>query len=175
MGATVSNLSSIAGTLGSVVGSANQIAGALGVTQHNAEKEKRSELRAQQDLALAQLQAQQDLDMQQAKQQAALDRQKIVQDAATAEQQRKRAFKRVIARQRASFGGAGVGSSNGGSSEAVLLGLFEESEEEKSQRNSLDQLRLQSIDQNCNNRSALNTLRRTQLQEKQRLQRELLT
>lgn len=175
MGATVSNLSSIAGTLGSVVGSANQIAGALGVTQYNAEKEKRNELRAQQDLALAQLQAQQDLDIQQAQQQAALDRQQIEQDAATTEEQRKRALKRAVARQRASFGGAGVGSTNGGSSEAVLLGLFEESEEEKSQRNSLDQLRLQSVEQGLTNRSSLNTLRLTQLQEKQRLQRELLT
>lgn len=174
MGSTVSNLGSLVSTVSSVVNNANAISSTLGISQRQAEEERRKELRAQQDLALAQLQAQQDLDMRQAETDAALERQKMAQDTATAEEDRKRALKRAVARQRASFGSAGVSSNNGGSSEAVLLGLFEESEEEKQRRESLDALRHQAINTDLTNRINSNTLRRTQLEEKQRLQRALL-
>ncbi len=177
MGATVSTLTGLAGTLSSVVGATNSIAGTLGLTKdnsaNNAENDRRQALQAQQNLALAQLQAQQNLAASQAQSDANLDRQKIAKDATASEEARRRALKRAVARQRASFGSSGVGSA-GGSSEAVLLGLFEESEEEKEQRESLDSLRFSAIDQSLSNTKNTNTLRRTQLQERQNLQSALL-
>ena len=177
MGATASTLTGLAGSLNSVIGATNQIAGTFGLStglgSSGADKQRRKDLQSQQDLALAQLQAQQNQDMAQAQANADIERQRIAQDATIAEADRRDALKRAVARQRASFGSSGAGTS-GGSSEAVLLGLFEESEEEKSQRDSIDALRFGAIDQSLADRSATNTLRRTQLQEKQNLQRALL-
>jgi hypothetical protein len=122
----------------------------------------------QNELALRQLQQQQSQQQQIAAQNAAFDRQEIVLQAEKAEKERRAALKRAVARQRASFGGAGV-SSGGGSSEAVLLGLFQESEEEKLNREKLDGLRLQTLDQNLSSQSRVNTLKRTQLAERQKI------
>jgi len=120
------------------------------------------------DLALRQLQEQQALQQDQAIEQAKLDKLELQQKTAEAEQQRKNALKRAVARQRAAFGSGGVSSENG-SSEAVLLGLFEESEQEKENREQLDKLRNNAIDQNLENILRVNTLKRTQLKQKQKL------
>ena len=173
MGATVSTLTSLAGTLSSVVGATDSIAGTIGLASNSAEKQRRQDLQSQQGLALAQLQAQQNQGLAQSESDAALDRQRLAQDASTTESDRRQALKRAVARQRASFGSSGAGTS-GGSSEAVLLGLFEESEDEKAQRESLDSLRFNAIDQSLSNQRSTNTLRRTQLQERQSLQSALL-
>lgn len=122
--------------------------------------------------ALNQLRDQQKLEEQRAVEQANFQRQEIEIDTQAAEQQRRAALKRAVARQRASFGGAGI-SSNGGSSEAVLLGLFDESEEERVTRESLDNLRLQSIDSNLANISRVNTLERTQTESRNNLNQNI--
>lgn len=121
-----------------------------------------------QDAALQQLRAQQSLQEQQSAADAALSRQKIAIDAGNAEQERKKALRRAVSRQRANFGAQGI-SSGGGSSQAVLLGLFEESDAEKKKREQLDALRLTSIDQDLGQQTSLNVLQRTQLQEKQKI------
>lgn len=118
--------------------------------------------------ALNQLRDQQRLQERQATQAAALDRQEIAIKAEEVESKRRAALKRAVARQRAQFGGAGV-SSSGGSSEAVLLGLFDESDEERATRERLDGIRLASIDDNLANRKSINTLQRTQLEQRQKL------
>lgn len=56
------------------------------------------------------------------------------------ESARKDALRRAVARQRASFGAQGTGSASG-SADAVLLGLFSESEEDRVKRERLDSLR----------------------------------
>lgn len=119
--------------------------------------------------ALDQLKARQDLQMRQAAQDAALEKRRITIDAANSEDERKKALKRAVARQRASFGSQGVGA-NAGSSQAVLLGMFEESEADKRRREELDELRLKSIDQELSQVGALNILQREQLSEKKKLQ-----
>lgn len=121
-----------------------------------------------QDAALQQLRAQQSLQEQQAAADAALNRQKIALDAGNTEEERKKALRRAVSRQRANFGAQGI-SSGGGSSQAVLLGLFEESDAEKKKREQLDALRLTSIDQDLGQQKSLNVLQRTQLQEKQKI------
>ena len=121
-----------------------------------------------QALALQQLQARQAEEERQQAQDAALSRAQISAQAQEAERQRRSALKRAVARQRARFGGSGV-SSNGGSSEAVLLGLFEESDAERAQRERLDNLRFGAIDQNLEQQQSLNVLQREQLRERQKL------
>ena len=120
------------------------------------------------DLALQQLEQQQKLQEAQALQNAETDRAEIAVAAQAAEDERRLALKRAVARQRAAFGGQGIASGDG-SSEAVLLGLFEESEDEKQSRERLDKLRLQAIDQGLAQTISANTLTRTQTAEKNKL------
>ena len=119
-------------------------------------------------LAVEQLQQQQNIAERSAAGKAALDKQELAVKTAEVESERRSGLKRAVARQRAKFGAQGV-SSGDGSSEAVLLGLFEESEEEKSGRERLDNIRLQAIDQGLTDTRRVNTLERTQLAEKNRL------
>lgn len=91
-------------------------------------------------------------------------------DAQFAENERIQTLRRAVARQRARFGAQGVGN-NGGSSEAVLLGLFEESEQEKLKREQLDALRNQSARLGVENQHSMNLLEITSLAERQNLQR----
>lgn len=129
----------------------------------------RARLRAQHDLAMRQLQAQQGVSVAITGDQAALDRQKILLDAAGADETRRAALRRAVARQRASFGAQGLSAD--GSGEAVLLGLFDESDADREQRDRLDALRLQGIDQDLEDQGRINVLQRTQLRERQNLER----
>lgn len=161
---------SIAGALTGGAGvpflsSATQLLGAYNVITDQSGKQ----MRAEQDLALSQLQAQQKLQAEQLAAQTALDKQKIATDAAAAEQDRRNALKRAVARQRASFGAQGV--SSGGSSSAVLLGLFDESEDERKDREVLDTLKTAALDQQISQNESLNLLQQQQLREKQKLTR----
>lgn len=117
------------------------------------------------DQALEQLQAQQQLQEQQLAQDSALQRQQIATNAAQDEEERQAALRRAVARQRVNFAGQGIGTGQG-SAQAVLLGLFEESEDEAARRGELDQLRLTALDQDISQRSTINVLQRTQLEER---------
>lgn len=120
------------------------------------------------NLALQQLQQQQSLQQTQSAQDAALSKQEVLANAELTEEKRRTALKRAIARQRAQFGGSGVIGGDG-SSEAVLLGLFEESDVERKSREQLDNLRLQSLDQSLLQQQSVNTLTRTQTAERNKL------
>lgn len=135
-----------------------------------AENRQRKELRAQQDLALQQLQDRQALQENQLAYNNGLEKEQIALNAQKAEEERRAALRRAVSRQRAVFGSQGIGS-NGGSSEAVLLGLFEESEQEKSRREALDKTRTAALDSNLSNTRSLNLLQATQLAERQKLSR----
>ncbi|MGZ9109339.1 MAG: transporter [Micavibrio sp.] len=137
-----------------------------------AESDQRAALRAQHDLALRQLQAQQGLADSNANAAADLNKQKLAADSAQADRNRRDALRRAIARQNAQIGAQGFSSSEG-SGEAVLLGLFEESENERAARDKIDTLRTRAIDQDREEQSRINVLQRTQLQERQQLQRAL--
>ncbi len=121
-----------------------------------------------QDLALSQLQQRQTLDQRQAAQDAAAKKAELQIQSEKIESERRNSLKRAVARQRAATGGQGI-SNGDGSSEAVLLGLFEESDAERATRERLDKLKSQSIDQSLLNKTSVNTLQRTQLAERQKL------
>lgn len=82
------------------------------------------------------------------------------------DEKRRAALKRSIARQRANFGAQGVGS-NGGSSEAVLLGMFEMSDAEREAAEQLNNFRTQAVAQGLGAQQQLNLLQQTQLKERQ--------
>lgn len=170
MGNLSSAVPTIIGSVGSALGvpGLNTVTSVFSAVQDD--RSRRQNLRAEQNLALQQLQQRQALDQQQAAQDAALDRQERALQSQKAEEERKAALRRAISRQRASFGASGIGSS-GGSSEAVLLGLFEESDDDRIRRDQLDNLRNNALSQNLSQRNSLNVLQRTQLQEKQNLRR----
>ena len=128
----------------------------------------RSKSRSNQGLALQQLQEKQGLQLQQSQANAVQARDKIALDASNAEDARKKALRRAVSRQRASFGAQGIGS-GAGSSQAVLLGMFEESEDEKSKREGLDNFRINAIDSDLTARKSLNVLQRTQLKERSKI------
>ncbi|MAS87651.1 MAG: transporter [Micavibrio sp.] len=165
MGSLSSSLTSLASTAAQTVLPA--AANALVDTQL-----RRIELRGSQDLALKQLQQKQALDMQSAQNDADLDRQKIALDAQMAEKERQAALKRATARQRALLGSKGVGG-NGGSGEAILLGLFDESDAERQERETMDTLRQSAIDQDLSSLQQRNLLEVSQLRDRQRLENSI--
>lgn len=129
-------------------------------------------LRAQQDLAMRQLRDQQRLSEAQAEAEAAQEREKLAADAAAAEETRRAALRRVVASQRAKFGAQGL-APEGGSADAVLLGLFEESDAERARRAELDTLRTAAIDSDLAGQRSVNLLQSAQLAQRQSLERSL--
>ncbi len=129
-----------------------------------------SALRAQQDLALKQLQQKQQADERTAQEQAAQERERVAAAADAAENQRRAALRRAVARQRAQFGAQGIAADDG-SAEAVLLGLFDESDQDRADRERLDTIRTAALDQDIATQGRINVLQRQQLIERQNLQR----
>lgn len=124
--------------------------------------------------ALAELQERQALSQQQAAEQTALEKQQLAASAQAYEDQRRAALKRAVARQRAAFGGSGIAQGSG-SSQAVLLGLYNETEEELAQRERMDNLRSSALDQNLSQQKSLNVLQYEQLKQRQKLDNAVST
>ena len=112
--------------------------------------------------------AQSDLSLQNAREQAALQKEQLRLSAEQSETNRRAALRRAMARQRAQFGASGIGSGTG-SAQAVLLGMFDESEEELQQRQALDSLKTAAINQGVSQQQRINTLQLTQMKERDRL------
>jgi hypothetical protein len=126
------------------------------------------ETQRSQDLALRQMQDQQRMQAQQLAAQTALERDKIAAQSKQSETERLNALKRAVARQRANFGAQGIGG-GGGSSQAVLLGLFDESEDELKARAEMDALKNRALDLGVSQHESLSLLQRSQMQERQKL------
>lgn len=141
------------------------------VTQISSGELSHRDSRQAQANALKDLQARQSIELRAAQENATLDRSRIAAQAKDAEDKRLKALKRAVARQRAQFGSSGISPGSSGSAQAVLLGLFDESEEDQAQREKMDRLRLGAIDQNIGQRRRINVLQQTQLREKQNIGR----
>ena len=120
----------------------------------------------QQRLELRQLQERQNAQLKAQQQETALSREKLAAEAKNAEENRLSALRRAVARQRASFGATGLSAN-----EAVLLGLFEETDQDRQQRERLDTLRNRALDNDLASTQSLNVLQRSQLAQQQRLER----
>lgn len=125
---------------------------------------------AKRDQAMRDLQRQQAQQQSEAQQRADQQRQQIALNAEQAEQARRSALKRAMAKRNARFGASGIGGANG-SREAIMLGLYNESEDEKKQREALDKIRYDSITSDLNNLNSRNILERTEMAENNRLSR----
>ena len=158
-----SGLTSLVGTLNTV----NQIANTVQTLSGN------SPAKQEQDLALKQLQERQRLTAAQLAQGNALERERIAIQAAQDEEDRRASLRRAVARQRAQFGASGVSQGSGGSSQAVLLGLFDETETELAQREQLDNLRNRALTLDGAQGKSLNLLQATQLSQRQKLDRQI--
>ena len=173
MGALASIASGL-GTIASVVGSASSIAGNIAALGQDPQKEAKADLQRQQELALKQLREQQEAAASNAQAETDLQKTQIAATSSAEEAQRRAALKRAVARQRAAFGAQGIGSTDG-SSEAVLLGLFDESDRDRQDRERLDGIRTAALDRDLSARNGLNVLQLAQLQERQKLERQLLS
>ena len=160
------NLTSVLGTLTSTLGAVQTIGSAFDKLSGKGDDLSR----AYQNQAMRDLQRQQAQQVADTTARAETERQKITLDSADAEKRRIAALKRSIAKRNARFGATGVGGT-GGSREAVLLGLYNESDDEKKQREELDKLRFSSIDNDLSSLASRNILQKTQLSERQKLDR----
>lgn len=88
---------------------------------------------------------------------ASIQTAQIQQQAATDEEARQRALKASVAKQRARFAASGIDADDG-SAEAVLLGLFQESEAESTARAERDALRERAIGNSSSYNSGRNLL-----------------
>ena len=152
----------LANTINDLASTVNNVGRAVGTIQSFSGGGRQ---RQSQELALRQLQERQALQEQQLSQTNALERERIATQTAQDEAERRTALRRAVARQRANFGASGV-SANSGSGQAVLLGLFDETEEELARREQLDNLRTRALDLGESQASSLNLLQATQLRER---------
>lgn len=150
------------GALSSIVPSILQVGSALGGINRTAKTVY------QDKIDLDQLQQRQSLSQAQAERDAALAREELAAETQSYEQQRRAALRRAVAKQKAVFGSTGI-SSQDGSAEAVLLGLFSESEEERQAREKSNNLRESALQNDLSNQKQINLLQKTQLQQRQKL------
>lgn len=133
----------------------------------------RKQLQSQQDLALQQLQSRQRQEEDAAAQTAALQKSQMAAERQNAESRRIAALRRAVARQKTLFSAQGLGGANDGSNEAVLLGLYNDSNIDANEQARLDSLRSTALDQSLDQRKQRNLLEVTQLAERQNLSRIL--
>ncbi len=160
------------GTLTPVLGSLTQTLGAIQTITSSIDALSggdRRDLKREQDLAMRNLQQQQNLSERQTANDAKLERERLQLESQKTEAARRKALRRAMARQNVRFGAGGV--SRTGSGEAVLLGLYNDSEDQANNNKALDQIRYNAIDNDLANLRQNNLLQRTQLAEQQRLQR----
>ena len=135
--------------------------------------ERLKNLRAQQEQALGQLRSRQTLEETLSANKRAGEQAIIKGEAEAAERRRLQALKAATARQRAQFGAAGVDADDG-SGEAVLLGLFTQSEAERAEQERLYALRQRILDAEGEAVTARNLLEYTQMRDTQALRRRLI-
>lgn len=150
-------IASVASTAIKALGTVNTVLGAVNTYKKSSGKEEYNQTKALNDLRL-----------QQERERAALEKEQLQLSKEQAESQRQSALRRAVARQKALFGSGGTGSSDG-SAKAVLLGLFDESDEERAQREALDTLKTKAIDTGVAQTQRLNTLQLSQLKERNRI------
>lgn len=156
-------LASAAGTISKAVGAYSTLSGLGGFGTRSQAS----------DLAYQQMQAQNALQNQQAAQAAALQKQQLEAESQSNARKRRAALKRAMARQKVLYGAQGI-STEGGSGEAILLGLYNETEDDLADRERLDTIRKAALDQRLENTTALNVLQSTQLAERNRLRSNII-
>lgn len=157
-------LSTIGGIPGGAIAVGRQIVGNI---------QNVTDLESRQRDAMAQLQAQQRLAEDQALADTGLKKAQIAADAEAAEIRRASALRRAVARQKTLFSSQGLAGMDG-SNEAVLLGLYNESEDDARAQARSDALRNAALDQSVQQMRQRNLLAATQLAQDQSLARAVI-
>lgn len=142
-----------------VLGAANTV---LGAVNNFTNDSGRSDYKAQQQ--------QNALNLQAVTERTNNERARILLDSNRMEEERRAALRRAISKQKAAYGASGTGST-GGSAQAVLLGLVDESDGERQEREAIDRLKVGALDQDVAQQQRLNTLQLTQLKERDKYNR----
>lgn len=142
----------VLGAVNTVVGAVNQFSKDSGRGDYEAQQRKNQ------------------MELLNAQEKSALQKREIALSTQIAEEERRDALRRAIARQKAVYGASGTDGSTG-SAQAVLLGLTSESEEDRAQRTALDTLKAASADQAVAHQQRINTLQLTQLRERDKYKR----
>lgn len=100
-----------------------------------------------------------------AQENAAIKKDQIMLSAQMAEEERRNALRRAIAKQKAVYGAGGIDSTTG-SAQALLLGRVAESEKVRQENDALDALRIGAANLGVDQQKRINTLQLTQLREK---------
>lgn len=125
--------------------------------------------RVSQDQTLAQLRASQDQAYQSQDRESQTQLAQMTAAADAEEKRRVEALRRAVAKSRASLGSRGV-SAGDGSGEAILLGLVKDTDGERQDAQTADQLKRQAIQQNLDAIRRRNLLDQAQLADRQRLE-----
>ena len=153
--------------IGSTISTINTItSGVQQLTGQNDRMQKSS-----QRLAMQNLRERQQLSEQQANANAQLSRAELAERSKQEDENRRKALKRAMARQNVNRGASGISSN--GSNEAILLGLYNDADDDRQNANALDQIRFNTIDNDLYNLQQNNILQRTQLAQKQKLDRAI--
>ena len=169
MGAIVPTITQLTSAIGAADSLVSTVRG-FGETPQQQTDNSEELLRAQQRMALQQLKARQDADARTAAEQSALSREKMRAEADVAESERLSALRRAVARQRAAYGANGIGNTDG-SAEAVLLGMFEETDADRVKGERLDDIKNRALSQGQAAQQRLDILQASQLRQKQQLGR----
>lgn len=156
-------MGAIQSTLTTALGAAQTIASTINTVQSLSGNDSSNEL------AIQQLQERQSLEEAQGAQDAALAAEALKLEAQQEATARQNALKKAVAAQRASYGASGI-SSNSGSAEAVLLGLYEETARDQADSNEQTGFDLKAIELQLSQEKAINVLQASQLKERQNLQ-----
>lgn len=116
----------------------------------------------------ASLQARQRIETDAAETDAAAARARLAQDAATEDRQRRDALRRAVASRRADMAGRGL-DADGGSGEAILLGLTSDADLASADADAARRLREKAIDDDLATRRARNLLEQTDYAQRQQL------
>lgn len=137
----------VLGAVNTVMGAVNQFSSSSGTRDYDFQK------------------AQNELAIKNAQDAAAAKKQEYTLEAKIAEEARRDALRRAVARQKATYGGHNIDSSSG-SAQAVLLGRFYESEADQQNANALTNIKKAGLDTTISNMQRVNTLQLTQSREK---------
>ena len=164
LSSAVSDITSAVSTVKSVVSLAENIGGL------NPLNTSSSLLQKQQNLAMKQLQAKQNADLAANAAAADIDRQELAIQTDAARRSRADTLRRALAAQRAGASASGIAPDDG-SSLAVQQGLFDSADAAQGDADQLTGLKTAAIDQSLTSLNNQNLLARTQLAQKQKLQR----
>lgn len=167
MGSIVSAVTELTSLVGAVRQVANFVENPASLNPFNTSSDLVAKQQAE---AMKELQQKQQLEERKAQSDAGLQKAQLAAESRASQDQTQAALMRAVAKQRAQFGAKGI-SPDEGSAQAVLLGLYKQNDQQLADQERIDNLRNAAIDQNLNDQYALDVLQRTQLAQKQKLDR----